>query len=334
MIVSQNFINKISLMSDSRAVNFIKSISSIKSNSSPPTDLKFNFIDITPKEDIVTFLPPNRVSRNPFNVKYRSDIKIGRLIKYLSKAYKISLTNIEIEKFVNDYKSTLSNLDLSFEIVRGKDISKWYTSSHSTEKGTLGRSCMTNKPQEYFDLYSENKNVSLLILTTKIRKFPYIKSTKRLIGRALIWNLDKSPCSSKIFMDRVYTSKDSDVNKFYRLAESNNWMYKTGSCVIHNGSTIGRFYDSDDSPRLSISVKVDGDKKYYPYLDTFLYMNHSKDTLSTKIESNKYYTLCNMDGTMEERFDNKFTPPNSLDDINSLLDGLTKSLSELESEDL
>ena len=77
---------------------------------------------------------------------------------------------------------------------------------------------MRDVESDYFDIYSENSKVCNLLI--------YFNENKKLLGRALIWKLKKSPCDAKYFMDRIYSSSDSDVLKFKQYADEQGWMYK------------------------------------------------------------------------------------------------------------
>ena len=91
---------------------------------------------------------------------------------------------------------------------------KNYFSSH----GALGGSCMADEGKSTFRVYTENqKKVQLLIL---------IDGDGKIHGRALVWKLKESPCEAKYFMDRVYTNRDSDVNRFKDFANNEGWFYK------------------------------------------------------------------------------------------------------------
>lgn len=269
-----------------KVANFIVNNSYLELPKGTPEG-KFNYVDVSDKKGIVTFIPPGKKPHRVFKSKFRSEIKIGRLARHILKEKGEPFTDKEIEDFVNSYKSTLSTLDDKFEIVKGEDIKYWYDEkNYASQSGCLGSSCMKNVPSNYFDLYSKNKNVSLLILTKSSRKFPWITKKKKLIGRALIWNIDFSACDSKVFMDRVYTNDISDANKFYRIAKLNGWVYKHRECAWQYNTLLG---DCSDLP---ISVKICGNQDKYPYLDTFRWMNSSKSFLA----SNQAYVEINNDG--------------------------------------
>lgn len=236
-----------------------------------------------------------KLSKNPINV--------GRGIRSILTAAKIPFTDRELELFVNDYKSTFEiNKDAlgtfgKFDIIKGSAISDWYMyENYESQKGNLGKSCMKEVDSAYFELYCENPNVcSLVILYSdtggSITDGKY-KSNK-IKGRALLWK-------TKIGMvlDRIYTINDSDVNLFIAFAEKNNLWHKQEQ-NSHTDFTAVRG-NQNDTPWLVIDLdKAKFD--YYPYLDTFCYLNTIDYTLSNKIRSYtnpepETYELRDMDG--------------------------------------
>ena len=116
-------------------------------------------IDITESEDKVSFIQLNRISRmrdedttfskkediveyietvwryTQNNLEYkgwtqqRTEISIGRFVTRVFQKSKQTVTDKEIEKFVNSYKSRfkfINNIESMFEMVSGEDIRKWY----------------------------------------------------------------------------------------------------------------------------------------------------------------------------------------------------------------
>lgn len=220
-----------------------------------------------------------KLSKNPINV--------GRGIRSILTAAKIPFTDRELELFVNDYKSTFEiNKDAlgtfgKFDIITGWKISDWYMyENYESQKGTLGKSCMREVDSEYFELYCENPKVcSLVILYSdtggSITNGKY-KSTK-IKGRALLWK-------TKIGMvlDRIYTNQDSDVNLFISFAEKNNWWHKEKQNSDTEFTAVRG--SQKDTPWLVIDLDR-AEFNYYPYLDTFCYLNTIDYTLSNKIRS-------------------------------------------------
>ena len=201
----------------------------------------------------------------------KSEMRIGRFIRGILQKYKKEFTDSEIESFVNTYKAILdfdkSKFDL-FEIIKGKDIKKYYyEKNYLNQKGSLGSSCMKyERCQKYLDIYCENEDVcSLLILKD-------IEDKSKIIGRALIWetNIGK-------FMDRIYYIKDSDVNLFSKYAKDNDMHFKTSPN-----------YNKDQK----ITIQLKNFKfKYYPYMDTFKYLDLDGELSNIMNRKKDFYSL-------------------------------------------
>lgn len=209
------------------------------------------------------WLDPNNTEFRPHWNEQRSEIKIGRYVKKLSVKYNWGFTDADIEKFVNLYKAAF-NFDKvakdKMQLVSGEDIRKWYLESrYESGGGSMNNSCMRYaRCQSYLDIYVKNPEVcQMLILKV---------DDDHISGRALVWKLK----TGKLYMDRAYTSRDSDSNIFYDYAAKNGWDhfrsgYKQMVVQLNN---------------------VDHDN--YPYMDTFTMLNlethtlHNTDVADTK----------------------------------------------------
>lgn len=245
--------------------------------------IKQNYFDTTDSEDKVSFLMNNKVSDDwdeeedpslPYTMKGRNEVKIGKLVTYLMKLSNIDVTPKDIESFVNVYKSKSESSELSFRLVSGKDIAKYYkgdnTYGFKNELGSLGNSCMVDVEEKRFKIYTDNpEKVSMLI---------YLNSDDKIFGRALVWKLDKSPCDANYFMDRVYTTKDSDVYKFINYAKSQGWMYKYRQS--YGVDKAVSFIYKDKEVYGQIKVELDGSFRKYPFIDTLSFLSKDKKSLS------------------------------------------------------
>ena len=99
-----------------------------------------------------------------------------------------------------------------------------------------------NKCRTIFNIYIKNPDVCRLVI---------LREDDKILGRALVWKLVsiRSGVGEKFegveyFMDRQYTIKDSDVNKFRNFAKEQGWIYKTNNNhhsftnITYNGSEI------------------------------------------------------------------------------------------------
>ena len=238
-------------------------------------------IDMTEKNDMLSFIQVNRVKRkyddpgshpNPENfddlkswVEYiwqydnknslwndrRGEVKVGKFSKKIFKDNNISTSDATIEKFSNAYKATFDfdfNLDQKMDLVSGEDIRKWYlVTNYSEVKGQLGNSCMRHgTSQDFLDIYVKNPEVcNLLIMYSD-------QSKTKVSGRALIWK----DMSGEFIMDRVYTVNDYDVEVFRKYASSKGWSDITKNWKRTTIQLISEVYDK------------------YPYMDNFYIFDH------------------------------------------------------------
>ncbi len=210
----------------------------------------------------------------------RNNIKVGRLARAILSAAKISFTDADIEQFTNQYKATYDfakDILKQFDIVTGDKIAYWYDENNYTSGGgTLNNSCMASVDSDYFDIYTQNSQVSLVILYSDNGLIDGDKYKSDLIkGRAILWDAEINGRIVK-FMDRIYTTQDADVELFKQFAEKNGWYYKR-SQSMEPGETIT---NGSESIRVLIKVKLDNfDFEYYPYCDTMCYLNENDGCL-------------------------------------------------------
>jgi hypothetical protein len=192
--------------------------------------------------------------------KSRNDVKLGRLVNALLPG---KYTSKDIEEFTNKFKAALSKQGERFEEVSGEDINHWYNADNYKEmSGTLGNSCMAKK-SGLFTIYTENPDVCKMLILVE---------DDELIGRALVWKLSsikiygKDPKQDSWFMDRQYTIKDSDVEKFRNYAKEKGWIYKSSN----NHHSFSNVTIEGEEKNAALEVKVEA-KNYrrYPYMDTF-----------------------------------------------------------------
>jgi hypothetical protein len=192
--------------------------------------------------------------------KSRNDVKLGRLVNALLPG---KYTSKDIEEFTNKFKASLSKQGEYFEEVFGEDINHWYNADNYKEmSGTLGNSCMARK-SGLFGIYTENPDVCKLLILVEDDK---------IIGRALVWKLSsikiygKDPAQDSWFMDRQYTIKDSDVEKFRNYAKEKGWIYKSSN--NHHSFTNVTIEGEEKNATLEVQVKATNYGRY-PYMDTF-----------------------------------------------------------------
>lgn len=199
-------------------------------------------------------------------------INPGRLINNVfgKDAYK----PVEIEQFANKMKS-IEVKEENFKILKGNDILDAFKSDNFcdiSDRNQLSKSCMNNKPVAWFDIYTKNDNCSLLALYNE---------KGDIIARALIWLVERMRINDKlltnvVFMDRVYTTKDSDYYKFIKYANDNNIYTRTANTFT---ITDGVSYKGEEF--MDVEMKTSGPKnlEQFPYMDTFKAYNPENGAL-------------------------------------------------------
>lgn len=263
--------NIIKHISDKEVIEFIYHI--LDQESSPSIGSNFTFVDMSDRNDTVTFIQTNRayqIFKNISNKKddfedwinhekikndsiiwtspLRSESRIGKTFKKIMFDGGKTFSDSIIERFVNVYKSNYDfkfNLGGRFDLISGESIKHFYLEkNYGGRGGQLSNSCMRySSCQEFFEIYSKNTEVcSLLVLYDSLSK-------ETISGRSLIWEC----MDGSTYMDRVYTNADSDINLFYEYAKIKKW---------------------DKDWRYDRKVQL---KKwtfdYYPYMDTFCVLN-------------------------------------------------------------
>ncbi len=213
-------------------------------------------------------------------------IKIGRLARNLLKLTNDKFSDKEIENFVNEFKSKyafLQNAFRNFHLVTGDDIRHWYLEDnyYDSPNGPLHNSCMRYLDcQGFFSIYVDNPEVCQLL----ILKSDYDSS--KITGRALVWKLE----NGDYFMDRIYFSKDSEVNLFIEFAKSNGWVYKSSQ-----GTGCGLLIDGNKYTKIPKVKLTNFDFKEYPYVDTLCYLSEDGSLTCTR-KSSKFKELRSTEG--------------------------------------
>jgi hypothetical protein len=237
----------------------------------------------------------------------RNNIKIGRLVRAILNAAKITVTDPEIEQFTNQYKATYDfakDALKQFDIVKGDKIAYWYDNNdedrYTDGGGSLNNSCMAGVSSDYFDIYTQNPQVSLVILYGDNGSITSEKYTDdRIKGRAILWDckLDGQPIK---FMDRIYTTLDADVELFKQFAEKNGWWYKKRQSMEPDEN----FTDGNSVRKGTIEVKLDdADFGEYPYCDTICYINSDTGTACNVYWDDSDRLLRDTGGSYEDSYD-------------------------------
>jgi len=259
-----------------------------------------SFLDFGETNDTISFVYAAKVKElmNEYNDQYkelgwkmkRSSIKIGKLIKLLydcnypvnqPKGVPAPKPPIDIESFVNMFKAERDkNKNYErFQIVKGKDIKFWYNQANYSrfiqEDTTLAKSCLRYEESgKLLEMYVKNPEIiQMLILKDDVN---------RLRGRALIWNLTEPV--GRIYLERIYTINDYDVELYKNYAREQGWLYKSRQTFgyqhnIVDGKDCNEYNWDTFTMKVQLNVKP---TNYYPYLDTLCVYNPETGLLSNE----------------------------------------------------
>ena len=205
------------------------------------------------KDDLFTFIPFGKLKEfknidndEPmYKSRFRQSSKIGRIFKKLND----TLTDAQIENFVNEYKAVwktkMEQIGNRLRVVTGEDIKYWYLNTrYEKGGGTLNQSCMQGQDaQSQINLYASNPNsIALAIL---------VSEDEKLQARALVWRCIEP--EGVIFMDRIYSVKPEHAKILHNFAKENGIMTKSEG------------YNNKHKMKVKINPYNGG----WPYLDTF-----------------------------------------------------------------
>lgn len=219
------------------------------------------------------------------------EMKIGRFTRSLLEKIGYKPNDKEIETFVNKYIANLfiySNSKDLFKTVEGEDIRKWYHEKmYHSGNSSLGKSCMRyDNCQGFFKIYEENQDKCKMLILEKDGK---------ILGRTLLWTID----SGELYMDRVYTSKDSIANVFKTHAIDNKILYMNGYRSSSDDREVLVFkndIDVTDTTELKITLNKSEFEKY-PYMDTFRFLKDNTLSSTKFRDVGEYKDLINTNGT-------------------------------------
>ena len=271
--------DKITFISVPKAMSII---SSVYDGEEIPSDTFYNY-SLKPDASVYN---QNRVS-----------MKINKFVNQLfPNKYKPSGDPAtDMESFVNIFKSKRDTG--KFEIVKGEDIVRYYNEDNYAESeggGSLSSSCMREgKCASYIDFYAQNEDkVSMLILRDD-------KDDTKIRGRAILWDLD-SP--DRIFMDRIYTFYDADIELFKAYAKTNGWLHKIKQNMEESEEIIDTTTGEANYMDLSINGLTDSGE--FPYMDTMKF--YSDGDLSNDEEAYiEFYKLEDINGGYDNSDDGR-----------------------------
>jgi hypothetical protein len=250
-------------------------------------DKHINYISISNSDKTrISYLTQERIEsllsagEDLWTSSKRFHIKAGA---FVSKLFK-DISPREVEKFATLFRNVQTKVEFKFKIVGSDSIMNYYHyDSYRSESGSLGNSCMKYEScQDYLSLYTEN--------TDLVKMLVMIDQNHKLIGRALLWTTD----DLKI-MDRIYTTDDEEYQfHFKKWADDNGYWYKKEQKW---NNTL--FFESKGKTIYKeISFELKKYKlDYYPYMDTFKFLNTNNGVISNIPKTINDRTLLSTDGS-------------------------------------
>ena len=214
----------------------------------------------------------------------RQEIKFGKAVRQILNQKNMPPTS---DKFIQDITVKLQAeyvFDADMKVVKGEQIRHYYHHqqyNNDINTESLQNSCMRHSScRDYFDLYADNDNVSMLIAETP----------NGIIGRAILWVTD---CGTKL-MDRIY-GNGMAVNNFKEWAKDNGYIHKYKQSYSNDTewiTSIGEVIDK--TYEITLKNACNG----YPYMDTFKYTDEidGTDIVLTNDEDYNSHTLDSTEG--------------------------------------
>ena len=275
------------IISINESINTNKSINDIssillRSRYEKYNDLNISYFGVGDSNRTVRFYDPNKVKKKGIESLKYSEIKIGKFIrKILTILGEFdNFDDKDIEDFTNTYKSFYDfniSRENGFELMSPTKGIRYAYDSHNFESnsGILGGSCMNNL-EGIVNYYITHTQGNLRVLVLK-------NPDNKLLGRALVWKTDKG-----LFMDRVYTINDSDIELFKRYAQKKKWLYKDKQTYkftrtmgpSNNYRSPLKFVGFNMTVEVDKMTKKEFETVDIPYIDTFKYFYWQQGILS------------------------------------------------------
>ncbi len=231
----------------------------------------------------ISFLPKGKEAKYSdcgiWSREGRQESKPSKLIqRVLKHEYKCK----EFEDFANWIKNEFFQSG-EFKLVSGSDITKYYNvDNYYKDSGTLGNSCMRHEECEsYFKIYEDHA------------KMLGCFKDGLLMGRAIVWEPPEGT-----FMDRFYTCEDFLDSQFIEYAKDHKWYYRVNNSLLETNDRQYWFCPNDNyttANYINLTIRLDKDYDYFPYLDSFRYVSKNRDYISTNPDDG-FYTADSTEG--------------------------------------
>jgi hypothetical protein len=254
-------------------------------------------LDITERNDVISFIQSNRIKRDSFYIKtfsewglndedskyyshiipkeikldstnplwksnQRNQISIGRWFRRVLHEINDGEkpTSKDLEDLVNSWKS-------QYDISKNPDESGFELVEgeeirhwYDSQNYLNTKGQLGNSCMRYEEC---QEFFDIYVRNPEVCKMLILKSGSYITGRALIWKLK----DGRYYQDRIYTNGDSDVIRFKRWADKRGYL----------------FHSKDREKVMEVQLKS-GNYSPYPYMDTFVCYNPKTYILSSDLE--------------------------------------------------
>ena len=209
--------------------------------------------------------------------------QVMKMTRFLRKILPINMVSApDIDRFVLKLISEKITNDTHFEIWRGDKIRTAFDPDNFLKKdGDLATSCMSGKRYlPYFDIYCDNKNVSMLVLLHE----------SKIVARAIVWNAFYAGVKYHV-MDNVYAINEIEKKKMVQHANQNDWLHFYPKGAYFEDKNDKGFYG-----KFVVNLEC-VDFKTYPFVDNMTFLNKELKMLSNR-DDGESYALHNKDGSI------------------------------------
>jgi len=243
----------------------------------------FRLVDAHDEEaSMIKYYPSNKKADwNKGKVKPTHTLSI---YKYLVRTLKDHLTEYEIKQIGDRYVA----LNSPAEVIEVDDETIPFIYQNTCDASWNTSSCMRDKPEEFFDLYIENKAFKLFVIV----------KGEEIVGRFLkVFAKDAYTHEDFVYADRLYYKNETVRAFFYKWCRDNG-LYRKAE---QSAGTRDYFYGEEGVIYKDIYVTLDenldmDDYRSVPYLDTVSYSD-GESTLYNYEADNATRIYDNTDGS-------------------------------------
>jgi hypothetical protein len=263
----------------------------------------FDYLDMRGEDcGLISYIPYGKTQQIADDGRWKRDgrqtIKIGKFIKKFFNEKTLSDYNITDNTVENISKATTlygNTKNIRFEVVSSyADIVDTYLYSNTydsssdndnelypggTATSSMDASCMRHsKCSEWFECYGKDDNIKLI----RMVDIP----TGKFLARAILWHNVLTHTGELIqMMDRVYAYREWMIDAMLDWANDNAYYRKQKQAMDYKTQMIS---PEGIATNLGLSFTFNETYEYWPYLDTFTFMEGDAKTVNNNYDNFKY----------------------------------------------